>query len=286
MGVIAEVQGTLQCQSLTLFHSLCVAIFSATPGDSGSLLLEYLTPTTYASSHPLAFLSEFQIHRRVHGIIGVLDSSEFAAKPLAEAVASFHSSLKDLPKTFATKIYGFDPSDKQVAEGRSFKDGDGLVMIPNTGDVNFFLNTVLADFASELLYEFSNMVSPRLSIYYNTADRELYPRRPPNSSRAQSFPRLKKHQDSPVHFHSPLRSLLQNHKYLHTPRHRHLCHKNPNSPSTSPTWALLRHRNLVQHLGCGAVAQPAIKTASCTVARSPVTCRFTRKRRRVLRRAR
>lgn len=36
---------------------------------------------------------------------------------------------------------------------------EGLVLIPGTGELAFYLNTLLADFASDLLYEFSNMVS-------------------------------------------------------------------------------------------------------------------------------
>lgn len=134
------------------------AIFSSGPNTPGALLFEYLTPTTYASSHPLAFLSEFQLHRRIHGIIGILDSSEYTDQPLSDALSGFHRSLKDLPKTFATKVYGFDPTEKQLDEGRRMKEIEGLVMVPSTGDIAFYLHTVLADFASEVLWEFSNMV--------------------------------------------------------------------------------------------------------------------------------
>lgn len=55
-------------------------------------------------------------------------------------------------------MYGFDPTETQVHEGRGIKEGEGLVMIPGTGDVGFYLNTVLADFASGVLWEFSNLV--------------------------------------------------------------------------------------------------------------------------------
>lgn len=77
-------------------------------------------------------------------------------------MTSFRSSLSDLPNTFATKIYGFDGSSKQLAEGRAAGEADGLVMIPSTGDVAFYLNTLLADFASEVLKEFSNMVGQKI----------------------------------------------------------------------------------------------------------------------------
>lgn len=138
-----------------------VATFSSSPTTPGALLFEYLTPTTYASSHPLAFLSEFQIHRKIHGIIGILDCSEYPpASALGPALTGFASSLADLPKTFATKIYAFEPSPQQVEDVRNGLGAvDGLVTIPPTGDVAFFLNTLLADFASEVLWDFSNMVS-------------------------------------------------------------------------------------------------------------------------------
>lgn len=142
--------------------SSSAAIFSASPNDTGSLLFEFLTPTTYASSHPLAFLAEFQVHRRIHGIIGLFDAAE-ARKPgrsLSDAVKSFHGQLANLPTTTATKVYSFEPDQKQLTSSRQVDSDDELVMIPATGDVSFFLNTVLADFAGGVLREFSNMVSP------------------------------------------------------------------------------------------------------------------------------
>ncbi|GAA5896374.1 hypothetical protein JCM6882_000998 [Rhodosporidiobolus microsporus] len=135
------------------------AIFSSSPSTPGNLLFDYLTPTSYAPHHPLSFLSELQTHRRIQGIIGILDATEYKSKSLGSALAAFQNSLKDLPKTFATKVYGFDPSEKQLDEGRKFKESEGLVMVPGAGDVSFFLKTVLADFAGEVLWEFSNMAA-------------------------------------------------------------------------------------------------------------------------------
>lgn len=74
-------------------------------------------------------------------------------------MAGFQNSLADLPKTFATKIYGFEPSEKHVEEVRKgLGEVDGLITIPATGDIAFYLNTLLADFASEVLWDFSNLV--------------------------------------------------------------------------------------------------------------------------------
>ncbi|GAA5925915.1 hypothetical protein JCM1841_004039 [Sporobolomyces salmonicolor] len=135
------------------------AIFSSSPTTPGYLLFDYLTPTTYAPSHPLSFLSELQVNRRIQGIIGILDAAEYTDNSLGTALAGFQNSLQALPKTFATKVYGFDPSEKQLEEGRKFKESEGLVMVPGAGDVSFFLKTLLADFASEVLWEFSNMAA-------------------------------------------------------------------------------------------------------------------------------
>ncbi|BGP40785.1 hypothetical protein JCM10449v2_004750 [Rhodotorula kratochvilovae] len=135
------------------------AVFSSSPNTPGNLLFEYLTPTTYAPTHPLAFLSEFQVHRRIQGIIGIIDATEYKDKSLGTALASFQASLKDLPKTFATKVYGFDPTEEQLDEARKLKENEGLIMVPGAGDVSFFLKTVLADFASDVLFDFSNMAA-------------------------------------------------------------------------------------------------------------------------------
>ncbi|GAA6060047.1 hypothetical protein JCM10212_001044 [Sporobolomyces blumeae] len=135
------------------------AIFSSSPTTPGCLLLEYQTPASYAPSHPLAFLSDLQPHRRIQGIIGILDATEYRDRSLGSALTGFQNALKDLPKTFATKVYGFDPSEAQLDEGRSFKESEGMVMVPGEGDVSFFLKTLLADFASEILWEFSNMAA-------------------------------------------------------------------------------------------------------------------------------
>ncbi|SCZ89502.1 BZ3500_MvSof-1268-A1-R1_Chr9g10432 [Microbotryum saponariae] len=138
------------------------AIFSSSPTTTGQLLFEYLTPTTYASAHPLAFLAEFQLHRQVHGIIGIFDASEHTdnSTSLQHALAQFHHALRRLPKTFAVKLFGFHPSEHQLTEAQKhINENDGLVLIPATTQISFFLGTVLADFAGHILREFSNLAA-------------------------------------------------------------------------------------------------------------------------------
>lgn len=119
-----------------------------------------MTPSAYAASRPLAFLADLQTHRRVQGIIGILDASEYTSHSLDDALASFQASLKALPKTFATKVYGFGANEGQLEQARAVKESEGLVMVPSEGDVGFFLKTILAEFASGILWEFSNTVRP------------------------------------------------------------------------------------------------------------------------------
>ncbi|GAA5936717.1 TRAPPII-specific subunit TRS120 [Sporobolomyces koalae] len=135
------------------------AIFSSSPTTPGNLLFDYQTPTSYAPCHPLAFLGDLQVHRQIQGIIGILDASEYRDKPLESALAGFQSSLTDLPKTFATKVYGFDPDEAQLEQGRKFKDSEGMIMIPGGGDISFYLKSLLADFGGEVLFNFSNMAA-------------------------------------------------------------------------------------------------------------------------------
>lgn len=98
----------------------------------------------------------------MHAIIGILDCAEhpLPVGGLGAGLAGFHEQLKDLPQTFATKVYAFNPGERHGEEARGMKEADGMVLVPGTGDVQLFLRAIMADFASEVLREFSNMVSP------------------------------------------------------------------------------------------------------------------------------
>lgn len=129
----------------------------------GAILLDYQIPTTYASSHSLEFLSEFQLYRRVHGIIGVLDSTESSSN-LSDAVSTFHSALKDLPATTAVKAIAFDASDGQMEEVKRVGDKEGLVAVPRSAEPELHLKRILAEFCSSILREFSNLVRPLTNV--------------------------------------------------------------------------------------------------------------------------
>ena len=92
-------------------------------------------------------------------------------------------------------MYGFGANEAQVEQARGLKESDGLVTVPSQGDVGFYLKTFLAEFASGILWEFSNMVSLRsFAFAYGPADRNLtriVDIRPHSSNRERPY-RLRK----------------------------------------------------------------------------------------------
>ncbi|CAO3627480.1 unnamed protein product [Cunninghamella blakesleeana] len=94
-------------------------------------------------------ISNFQPHRRIFGIIGIMDCQEWKNRPLSEGYESFISSVEKYSTTPITRCFAFDPIDSQP------DDTKGVIMIPNVGDIFFYLNTMMYDFASELLSQFS-----------------------------------------------------------------------------------------------------------------------------------
>jgi hypothetical protein len=57
----------------------------------------------------------------------------------------------------ATRCFAFDPTENQP------DDTKGLIMIPNVGNMSFYMSTMMCDFASELLNQFEMIVSGRCS---------------------------------------------------------------------------------------------------------------------------
>lgn len=125
------------------------AAFSTTATTRGRLLFDFVT--SYETEHE--FLSEFQVHRRLLGIIGVVDCRRWQEEEggLAAAVARFEEEAAAYPEVLASRCYGFNSVDDQT------DDVKGLVIIPSVGDTTFYLGTLLADFAGSLLAEFSSI---------------------------------------------------------------------------------------------------------------------------------
>jgi hypothetical protein len=56
------------------------------------------------------------------------------------------------PTAVATRCFAFDPTENQP------DDTKGLIMIPNVGNMSFYMSTMICDFASEILDQFASIV--------------------------------------------------------------------------------------------------------------------------------
>lgn len=121
------------------------AALSASPHSQGHVLLSFVT----SHSRSTSYLEDFEPARRLFGIIGIADCAEWA--DLADAHAEFQQVLRRNPRVYATRCYAFGAHKQDV-------DVEGVVAVPSAGDIDFYLATLLADFASSILYELSNMV--------------------------------------------------------------------------------------------------------------------------------
>ncbi|KAL2915792.1 hypothetical protein HK105_204739 [Polyrhizophydium stewartii] len=145
----------------TYFHLLsqfaCVALPDLTPPDSrtnkfteqlyhdGFLHLRFVTD--HHRDH--AALEEIQLNRQVLGVIGIMHCQQ--APSLAQGHKRFQQILQRYPSALAQRCFGFEPSDAQA------DDVKGLIMIPNVGDISFYLQTMINDFTSDLLLAFGSL---------------------------------------------------------------------------------------------------------------------------------
>lgn len=124
------------------------AQLSAQPFSRGSVLFDYVDSYSKAQS----YLEEFQVSRRVLGVIGICQCEEWDSS-LDEARAEFQRVLGQHPQALAHRCYAFDPPE-------GLHDNvEGLVVVPSVGDLNFYISTLLADFAASLLHKLSNLAS-------------------------------------------------------------------------------------------------------------------------------
>lgn len=122
------------------------AALSSSPRAKGHVLLNFLD----SHSRSTTYLEDFEPARRLFGIIGIVDCREW--DDLNEANAEFQQMLRRHPRVFATRCYAFAPKEGHKDEV------DGIVTIPSVGEAGFYISTLLADLASSILYELSNMV--------------------------------------------------------------------------------------------------------------------------------
>ncbi|KAG2221446.1 hypothetical protein INT45_005251 [Circinella minor] len=121
------------------------AMFSSQVFQEGQMHFQFTT--TYTRDH--AHLEDFQPHRRIFGVIGIMDCQEWKDKDLSEGYKHFVDTLHKYPTAIATRCFAFDPTETQP------DDTKGLIMIPNVGNMSFYMSTMICDFASEILSQFS-----------------------------------------------------------------------------------------------------------------------------------
>ncbi|GAN03919.1 hypercellular protein [Mucor ambiguus] len=121
------------------------AMFSSQVFQEGQMHFQFITHWTREHAE----LEDFQPHRRIFGVIGIMDCQEWKDKDLSGAYKQFSQDLDQYPTAVATRCFAFDPSETQE------DDTKGLIMIPNVGNMSFYMSTMICDFASEILEQFA-----------------------------------------------------------------------------------------------------------------------------------
>ncbi|KAH6576807.1 hypothetical protein BASA62_001258 [Batrachochytrium salamandrivorans] len=88
-------------------------------------------------------IEDIQLGRQVLGVIGIMHCQQ--TLNLAEGCRRFQQIAQRYPTALAFRCFGFEPLDTQT------DDIKGLIMIPNVGDVPFYLQTMINDFTADLL---------------------------------------------------------------------------------------------------------------------------------------
>ncbi|KAF9582578.1 hypothetical protein BGW38_000039 [Lunasporangiospora selenospora] len=158
------------------------SFFSQSVPHEGQLYFHFVT--SYSSEHQ--YLEEFQMHRRVFGVIGIMDCQEWPDGNMAPGYQQFQQLLAKYPSAVANQCFAFDPTEHQPDDPR----GGGVIMIPNVGNTSFYLRVLICDIARTVLGEFENIAATlgkRQDIESPNPAVALYPNRQgqhsgPNSS--------------------------------------------------------------------------------------------------------
>ncbi|KAI9193335.1 TRAPP II complex [Polychytrium aggregatum] len=97
--------------------------------------------TSYEKDH--AALEDFQLHRQIMGVIGIMHCQETV--DIKQSYQAFQRMLARYPTHLVSRCFAFEPAENQDDDTR------GLIMIPNVGQLSFYLTTMINDFSSELL---------------------------------------------------------------------------------------------------------------------------------------
>ncbi|KAF9427066.1 hypothetical protein BGZ94_005533 [Podila epigama] len=127
------------------------SFFSQNVPHEGQLYFQFVT--SYSNEHQ--YLEEFQMHRRVFGVIGIMDCQEWPDGNMVAGYQQFQQILAKYPSAVANQCFAFDPSEQQPDDPR----GGGIIMIPNVGNTSFYLRVLICDLARTILTEFENLAA-------------------------------------------------------------------------------------------------------------------------------
>ncbi|KAI8359399.1 TRAPP II complex [Mortierella sp. GBAus27b] len=125
------------------------SFFSQNAPPEGQLYFHF--STTYNPEYH--YLEEFQMHRRVFGVIGIMDCQEWSDGNIAGGHQQFQQIVAKYPTAVANQCFAFDPSEQQPDDLR----GGGVIMIPNVGNTSSYLRVLICDLARTVLTEFENI---------------------------------------------------------------------------------------------------------------------------------
>ncbi|KAJ3210402.1 hypothetical protein HDU67_005353 [Dinochytrium kinnereticum] len=108
----------------------------------GQMLFNFIT--SYNREH--SPLEEFQPHRQIMGVIGIVDCQETPS--LNESSKKFQQIVQRYPPILASRCFAFEPTPGKNEETK------GIVTIPNEGQLSFYLSSIMNEFALDLLVAF------------------------------------------------------------------------------------------------------------------------------------
>ncbi|KAF9971645.1 hypothetical protein BGZ73_005399 [Actinomortierella ambigua] len=142
---------TIRLEEISMAPRTENSFFSQNAPHEGQLYFNFVT--SYSPEH--RYLEEFQLHRRVFGVIGIMDCQEWPSGNMAAGFQEFQKLLSKYPSSVAHQCFAFDPSEQQPDDPR----GGGVIMIPNVGNTAFYLRVLICDLARSILTEFENIAA-------------------------------------------------------------------------------------------------------------------------------
>ncbi|KAJ3273986.1 hypothetical protein HDV01_003656 [Terramyces sp. JEL0728] len=113
----------------------------------GTLFYEYVQ----SYNRELGPLEDIELGRQIFGVIGVMNCGQL--ENLAEGYKQFQQIIQRYPNSMVHRCFAFEPKEDQL------DDTKGIIMIPNVGDISFYLQTMINDFTTDLLTGFSSLAT-------------------------------------------------------------------------------------------------------------------------------